>query len=345
MIRANKTKGFFIVLFAVLLTIYLISLQMDNLQFESSQLANFLISKNAIKCIEGDRVSLTKEELEDIMRENPHVVILTLQNRASFRCLGFYSKNVNYFDKYLVEGRFFRPEEVNEKSNKIVAGKNILNSSVNTVSITKKGSKTYAEIDEVVYEIIGVIGSEISSSLDNLVIFSSPNGHFMYYLDSENPRANQKAFQYVQEKYGAEELEEQSSLMDSVIKTDIQFEILGWIQFGIKMLLIIVLAYLSYKMNQSMLRAQYLMGLPLSFAVSEASKNIFAASLAALAVIFIVMGVQQVSIKEALDIVYRYVMVTAFLLLIQLLSCVITYCGWNFNQILSKDRGDKNDNA
>lgn len=326
MISANKTKIFFIFLLIIFLIFNIVEIKFDKLQFESSQLSNFLISENAVKFIVDNHTCLTKKELDDVVKRYPKTYIMTFQNRASYRCIGFYSNKLNVFNNYITSGRFFYKGEIEDGANKVLVGKNILNSLNNHVKIVKRNLKTYAVIDEVEYEIIGVIGGKAASSLDNLVVFSIFNLQSdMYYLDSSSVYSKEKAFSYVSKIYLAQEIERQSNTIDSVIKTDLQFEILKIIQTSIKAILTVVLAYLAYKINRNMICSQYIIGLPIIFTIRESCKNIIICSLIAWIIVPIVSIFQICSLQESFSTTLKYLYIEAFLLLIDLLLCIRVY--------------------
>ena len=329
MLHANKTKIFFIFILAVFLIVSFVEVKTNTIQFQSSQLSNFLISKNAVKFKIHGRAALPQEKLDDLTEKYPKVAVMTFQNVAGFRCVGFYSKNLNMFQDYMTSGRFFREDELRGGTPKAVIGKNLLNSGSQYIEIKKEKSKTYAVIGGkkgVTFEVIGVIGGKGSSSLDNLVVVSVLNlNNGMYYLDSKSSFFNKSAFGYAKRTFSATEMEDQSTILNSVIHADIQFGILKMIQVSIKLLLLIVLIYLACKINREMIYVHYLMGFPLSITVKESCRNILACSLAVLIILPFMAAMQLCSLSEVFSVLSNYLAGIAIVLLITSLICLKVY--------------------
>lgn len=336
MLSANKTKLFFIFILAVFLITCFIEVKINTLQFQSSQLSNFLISKNAIKFMTNDRAVLTKKKLDDLTERHPKVAVMTFQNMASYRCIGFYSKNLDMFEEYMISGRFFREDELREGAPKAIVGEDLFYSRNKYVAIQKKPAKTYAVIGGVTFEVIGVIGGKDSSSLDNLVIVSVLNlNNGMYYLDSKSTFSNNNAFYYAKQTFSAREMEDQSTILNAVIHADMQFDILKIIQVCIKLLLLTVLIYLAYKISCNMIYVHYLMGFPLWTTIKESCQNILACSLAVLLVVLFMVEMQLCSLSECFYILSKYWGGIAVVLLATSLICLKVYYIRNPNSRLN----------
>lgn len=80
----------------------------------------------------------------------------------------YFSKRYNYYLP-IIEGRFFNSNDFKEYNNYVVVGQNL------KPSIYYKNNKMYYKYAEKEYEVIGILGFNIESKLDDIIIFNLIN--------------------------------------------------------------------------------------------------------------------------------------------------------------------------
>lgn len=326
MLRANNNKFFFIFTLSVFLIISIVEVKINTLQFQSSQLSNFLISKNAVTFMTSDHGLLDEKKLNDLIDKYPNVAIMTFQNMWGYRCIGFYSNNLNMFKEYMLSGRFFRDEELREGAAKAIIGKNLFDAQNKYIEIQEVNLRTYAVIEGVSFEVIGVVGGKTDSSLDNLVIVSALNLNTgKYYLDSKSSFFSKSAFHYAKKNFAAEELENQSNILNTIIRTDMQFGILKILQSCIKLILVAVLIYFAEKTNRDIIYVHYMIGFPFRITIKESYLNILSCSLFALLPMPFILGMGFCSLSESFWVLTKYLSGIAVVLLVSSFICLKVY--------------------
>lgn len=130
------------------------------------------IDKNYVSCNITGTENIDKKDLLNVIKKNPEIYI-EKNNLSSGAYIGkaIYSSKVTKQKPNIISGRFFEQDDFKNNQPVAVVGKELFN------SINDINGKKYFQYENINFEIIGVIGYENRSSLNDYSFYINLNGY------------------------------------------------------------------------------------------------------------------------------------------------------------------------
>lgn len=124
-------------------------------------LSNDLYKNDVTHCIQTGSLSF-----EDLLNISNNTFI---SKKLSANTRGIYFSNQYSYNLPVIEGRFFTGSDFNKDNNYVVVGKNL------EQLLYEKDNKTYYRYSGVDYEVIGILGFDIDTKLNDIIFFNLAN--------------------------------------------------------------------------------------------------------------------------------------------------------------------------
>lgn len=321
MVRIKKGV-FFVVVFGLLFLFTFCILLYSQQQKRIDELSNQFYTKNHAVFLDSDLNKWLKIEAD---------YRLFIEYNDTFRY--FYQHNDDWSPP-VEKGRFFQP---GEEGNKALVGREVQD------QIYVKKGKEYIDFQEVMYEVIGIIGDSFQSHVDYLILLSSPqvpkSPSAQIVVDSDSYKHVKKIKESMENKYESVVEIEQSNR--GIIKSA-SSGLFGnfFIISSILLSLFTVTFYLRYwyELELNKINLHFLLGIPIIMTVkSLLIKVVIYICLAIITsnVIFLIAN-PRFTIDRYLDMIIIQILALVYSIILIILFLWVGYCK-NRSEVVSND--------